>query len=213
MKRRVKLFLLFIGVTVFYEIVIRFLPSPSAPASFSGGGVLFLQAELSSKAMDYFTVAVYCAAYPLLVYGTAAFLLWRKDLSGFAKYLWIFVIAQALAVITWAIYPVAPPRLAIAGVREVRGAILGITEVANPFVWGAFPSMHVANGLAAIFFVRKHGKKILISWGIIWLLMIFSAMYLGEHYWQDVAAGCLYFPVAYLIVAKASGKLPLLKKR
>lgn len=211
-KKQLELILLFAGAILFYEIIIRFFPVPSAPASFSGDIVIFLQAELSNKAMDYFAVTAYIIAYPLLVFGTAVFLVWRRDFSGYAKYFWIFMIAQALAAITWFIYPVSPPRLAIDGVRGIRMAMLGFTQAGNPFAWGAFPSMHAANGLAGIFFVRKHGGKILVSWVVLWILMIYSAIYLGEHYWQDIVAGGFYFLVTYLIVTKASGRLPLLKK-
>lgn len=209
-KKWVKLALLLIFVTILFDTLPRLLPDASARASsFGGGEVLFLQSELSSKAIDYFGVVVYSGGYSFLIYATAVVFLWKHDLDGFTKYLWVFVISQALAVITWALYPVAPPRLAVDGVRPVRESLLGFTEIANPFIWGAFPSMHVANGLTAFLFVRKHGKGILGTWLGIWLLFIFSTIYLGEHYWQDVAAGCFYSLIPYLFVMRMSRKFPL----
>jgi membrane-associated phospholipid phosphatase len=62
--------------------------------------------------------------------------------------------------------------------------------------------MHVANGLTAFLFVRKHGKKVSAAWLGLWLLSIFSTIYLGEHYWQDAVAGCFYSLIPYLFVTR-----------
>jgi len=212
LKTWIKLVILLVVITLLFDTLPRLLPTPSASGSFGGDVVLFLQSELSSKAMNYLGVVVYCGGYPFLIYGPAVIFLWKRDLDGFTKYLWVFGITQALAILTWALYPVAPPRLAVSGVRPVRESILGFTESFNSFRWGAFPSLHVANGLIAFLFVRKHGKGVSGAWLGLWLLTIFSTIYLGEHYWQDVVAGCFYPLIPYLFVTKMSRKVSFFRE-
>lgn len=206
MKRWMKLGLLLVLATLTYLAFPRLLSESSTPASFGGEDVLFLQNNLRSPAMDWFTVIVYTAGYLVVIYGTGGFLLWKRDYNGFTNFLLVFVVAQTLGVITWALHPVAPPRLAVEGVAPIRESLLGFTLSFDPYIHGAFPSLHVANGLTAILFVKRHGKKITTAWLCLWALSIFSIIYLGEHYWEDALAGCFYSIGPYLLVTRIVGK-------
>jgi membrane-associated phospholipid phosphatase len=199
--------ILFLTIAVIAgEIVPHFLPQVINPHSFAGQEVLFLQEHLTSPITDWLTVIVYISAYPILVYGTALFLLAKRKIYDFNNYLLVFIIVVSLGIVTWAIYPVAPPRIAVNGVRQIRESIAGFTETFNPFVNGAFPSLHAATGLTAILFARKYSKKVSVGWIILFVLMIFSVLYLGEHYWQDVLVGCLYSIAAYFLVMRLRSK-------
>lgn len=202
MKRWVKLSTLFALITLTYVGFPKLLPEASNPSRFGGGDVLFLQNNLSSPMMDWFTLIVYTFGYIVVVYGTGGFLLVKKDHKGFEDFLMVFMLSQTLGVITWALYPVAPPRLAVGGVRGVRESLMKFTLSLDPYTYGAFPSLHSANGLTAILFVKRHGKRVALVWFCIWILSIFSALYLGEHYWQDALAGCFYSIGPYLLVVK-----------
>ncbi len=206
MKRWMKLGLLLVLATLTYLAFPRLLSESSTPASFGGEDVLFLQSNLRSPAMDWFTVIVYTAGYLVVIYGTGGFLLWKRDYNGFTNFLLVFVVAQTLGVITWALHPVAPPRLAVEGVAPIRESLLGFTLSFDPYIHGAFPSLHAANGLTAILFVKRHGKKITTAWLCLWVLSIFSMIYLGEHYWEDALAGCFYSIGPYLLVTRIVGK-------
>ncbi len=196
------LFLLFVLLTLFFDVLPRVFPIPSAPSALGGGEVIFLQTHLSSEVMDYWWVLVYTAGYIFLIYGTATFLLWKGDVVGFKRYFWVFFLSQCFALSTWLLHPVAPPRLAVEGVRDIRGEIFGASEKFNAFVYGAFPSMHAANGLTALLFVRRIGRRWLEVWTVLWLTVLFSTLYLGEHYWQDLAGGGLYSLLSYSLVTK-----------
>ncbi len=209
MRKWIILSLLLVLATLTYLVLPKLLPEASTPATFGGGEVLFLQRNLSSQPMDWFTVIVYTAGYMVLIYGTGGFLLWKRDYNGFTNFLLVFVLAQTLAVITWALYPVAPPRdlqFGVEGVRGIRESTMGFTLGFDPYIYGAFPSLHTANGLTAVLFVGRHGKKATTAWLCLWGLSIFSMIYLGEHYWQDVLAGCFYSIGPYLLITRVVGK-------
>ena len=196
MRRRVRgllpPLLAFFVLTLVLDILPRAFPVPSSPHSFGGEEVLFLQAHLSGWLQDRFWVAVYSFGYLFLIYGTAFLLLFLEDVGSFREYFWVFLICQLLGFTVWLFFPVSPPRLALDGVRNIRKELFGLTERVNAFPWGAFPSLHAANGLLAFFFARRHGRKISLVWGVSWVLLMFSTLYLGEHYWQDLAVGCLF---------------------
>lgn len=206
MERWMKLSLLLVLATLTYLGFPKLLPEASTPSAFGGEEVLFLQSNLSSQAMDWFTVIVYTVGYIVVIYGTGGFLLWKRDYNGFTNFLLVFVLSQTLGVITWALHPVAPPRIGVEGVMPIRGSLLGFTLSFDPYIYGAFPSLHAANGLTAALFVRRHGKKITTAWLCLWALSIFSMIYLGEHYWQDALAGCFYSIGPYLLITRVVGK-------
>ncbi len=185
-------FLLFLLLTLVLDALPRAFPAPSSPHSFGGEEVLFLQEHLSGELSDRWWVAVYSFGYLFLIYATALLLLFAGDSRSFKEYFWVFGLCQLLGFATWLLFPVSPPRMAVSGVREVRRELFGVTERFNAFPWGAFPSLHAANGLLALFFARRQGRAPAFVWGLSWLLLMFSTLYLGEHYWQDLAAGCLY---------------------
>jgi len=206
MERWIKLSLLLVLATLTYLLFPKLLPESSTPASFGGEDVLFLQRNLSNQAMDWFTVIVYTVGYIVVIYGTGGFLLWKRDHNGFTNFLLVFVLSQTLGVITWALYPVAPPRIGVEGVMPIRESLLGFTLGFDPYIYGAFPSLHTANGLTATLFVRRHGKNVTTAWLCLWALSIFSMIYLGEHYWQDALAGFFYSIGPYLLITRMVGK-------
>ena len=204
-----KLSLLLVLATLTYLGFPRLLSVPSTAARFGGEDVLFLQRNLRSPAMDWFTAIVYTVGYAVVIYGTGGFLLWKRDHSGFTNFLLVFVLSQTLGVITWALHPVAPPRHPEFGVKDVmpiREFTMGFTLGFDSYIYGAFPSLHTANGLTATLFVKRHGKRITTAWLCLLALSIFSLIYLGEHYWQDILAGCFYSIGSYLMVTRTVGK-------
>jgi len=200
MRKILKLLLLLAIATAIYEIVPRMLPSPVNPHSFGGEDVLFLQDRLSSRYFDIFMLLVYSLGYIMMIYGTGIYIFLKRDAPRLERYLAVFIFVQSISMLTWWLFPVAPPRMAVNGVREVRREMFGISEVANPYPYGAFPSLHVANSLSATLFVRSYGRRIFAVWVIVFILLTFSTIYLGEHYWQDIVGGMGYSLAGYLAV-------------
>lgn len=200
MRKILKLLLLLVIATLIYEAVPRILSLPANPNSFGGEEVLFLQNRLSSRHLDIFMLLVYSFGYIMMIYGTGLYIFLKGDTPKLKRYLAVFIFVQSISMLTWWLFPVAPPRMAVNGVRNIRQEMFGMSEIANPYPYGAFPSLHVANSLSAVLFVRLYGKRILTVWAIVFFLLTFSTVYLGEHYWQDVVGGVGYSLAGYLAV-------------
>ncbi len=205
MRRLYRLLLLLVMATVFYEVVPRLLPQPESPHAFGGEEVLFLQSRISSRAFDVAMVWIYSLAYVFMIYGTGIYILLRRDVPRLERYVMVFVIVQAMAMLTWWLFPVAPPRMAVEGVRGIRESILGVSETFNPYPWGAFPSLHVANSVSAVLIIRFYGRRTLAVWLAIFIPLAFSTVYLGEHYWQDLVGGVVYSVTGYLLAGRLAG--------
>jgi len=205
MRRWLKLGVLLVLATLTYELFPKLLSQNVAWSSFGGEAVIFLQHNISTPVLDWLMFLIYSVGYIIIIYGTGGYLLWKRDYPRFARYLSVFFIVQTLGVITWALHPVAPPRMVLENdVRDIRSELGGFTEKFNPYPYGAFPSLHVANALTGVLFMRFYGRKEKVIWLFIFLTMSFSTVYLGEHYWQDVAGGVLYSLVGYCSVSAFS---------
>jgi membrane-associated phospholipid phosphatase len=136
-----------------------------------------------------------------------AFVLWKYKPENYQKYALAFTICTYSALITFLIYPVAPPWCGIGAKRilfQVDGdlgfpmyRVLYSYIVANPFA--AFPSLHSAFPWLISLFAFKTWKKKALPVLIFPFMVWFSAIYLGEHYVIDVIGGIVYATLAYII--------------
>jgi hypothetical protein len=103
----------------------------------------------------------------------------------------------------FALYPVAPPRLAGIGIADTvtRRAGIALTGHSTMFYnpYAAVPSLHVglafAIGIAAAAAVRhRYVKALALAWGPIVTLAVIAT---GNHYLFDAAAGLLVTALAY----------------
>ncbi|TDA36531.1 MAG: hypothetical protein DSO02_00255 [Hadesarchaea archaeon] len=157
----------------------------------------------SNPVVDLLTVLIYAFGYSLVLLFAAGYMLWKGNVDRFAQYLAVLTVVHSLALLTWAVYPVAPPRIAYEEVRSPRLTLLPFTETFNPFPYGAFPSLHVADTLTVLLFLRFYkGRKWRFGWALFFILVVFSTLYLGEHYLADAVAGCMYSLAGYLFVSK-----------
>lgn len=136
-----------------------------------------------------------------------AFGLWFYSRKHFKEFMLALVLLSYAALITYLIFPVSPPWFA-----TVHGYLPGVTKVFNivsskfssgfnpptiyltfsPNLVAAFPSMHASYPfIIMLFSVRYFGWK-----GLIWLPYVLgmwvSIVYLGEHYFVDIAAAVIY---------------------
>jgi membrane-associated phospholipid phosphatase len=165
-----------------------------------------------------------------------AFILWRASPKDYWKYTISFGVCTYAALITFLVYPVAPPWWQLNSIYSpsyIGPQILRILTVSvdhnlglpvyrtlfdflSPNQFAAFPSMHSALpwliSLFAIKIWRKKALPVLIFPIGVW----FSAVYLGEHYFVDVLGGIAYATLAFVAVERIlpylSGKIGFLKK-
>ncbi len=146
--------------------------------------------------------------------GFALVVLWRKAPAHYRSARWTLVIMTIGALITYWIYPLAPPRLvpdfgfvdAVAEHTSAYSQLFG--TLANPF--GAMPSMHMGWSVWVAFML---GTYVWRSWWARLLLAIHPVLTIvtivatANHYVVDAIAGCVYFLLAWLFVTIANRAL------
>ena len=139
------------------------------------------------------------------------FFLWKNASKDYYKYTIALAILTYSALITFLVFPVAPPWYGVDGVTRVLfdvDASLGVPvyrtvyDFLQPNQFAAFPSLHSAiPWLIALFALKIEKIKalpILVFPFGVW----FSAVYLGEHYIVDVLGGIAYATIAFIIAEK-----------
>jgi hypothetical protein len=141
--------------------------------------------------------------------GTTAFLVWmyRRHPERFAFVRNTFVVASAISLAIYVLYPAAPPRLAGLGFVDTvtDGAHLNLSSqvlgsVYNPFA--AVPSLHFGYALIVgitLWSLRHRAAAVVYP-----ALMLFVIVATGNHFFFDAAAGAIVVVAGYL-VARAIG--------
>lgn len=132
---------------------------------------------------------------------------------------WSFCILNVAGLVTFQLYPAAPPwYVAYYGLGPAdptvpanpAGTLRFDAVIGHPFfeaiykkspdVFGALPSLHVANPVLLFLFARRLSRR--WAWGsfVYAFGVAFSALYFNHHYVLDIVAGGVYAGIAYLIV-------------
>jgi hypothetical protein len=147
---------------------------------------------------------LYLAAQLAVVPG-ALIWLYRRDRSRYRTLRTTMVVTWLLSVPIFALFPVAPPRLADAEIVDTVSQQAGValtghsTLFYNPLA--AVPSLHVgfafATGLAVLTAVRASWAKTLaLAWGALVTLAVLAT---GNHYVVDAVAGLMITGAGFAI--------------
>ena len=137
------------------------------------------------------------AHYVLTLGGLVWIYLRRNDSFYFVRNM--FMLAMALALIGYAVYPTAPPRLMPAwGFTDSIQQFTGVTAEQGPSsallnLYAAIPSMHVCFSLMIGWPMARLVKNPLaaVAWAVYPLLITFVVIATGNHYLTDVVLGAL----------------------
>jgi hypothetical protein len=186
---------------------------------------LWLQEHLyhgKTGPLEIFAVVMYVSHFWVpLVLGFGLIITGRG--SAFPRLMFGMLTALVLAEITFILVPTAPPWLAseegylppVHHVLKTSLYDLHLTQLASLLgdahrydVTAAVPSLHVAFPLICIFVAVKFG---LPRWVVVFLALntlgvVFSIVYMGEHYLVDGVAGAAYAVVAWWIVQRFHGR-------
>ena len=130
---------------------------------------------------------------------TTSFLVWlyfcRNENFNFVRNM--FMVAMCLALVGYALFPTAPPRMfPSAGFTDTIAAFTNSSQdssftslLVNPYA--AIPSMHIAFSLMiavpATYLVRTAWARAL--WSAYPMLVLFVILVTANHYWFDAAVG------------------------
>jgi inositol phosphorylceramide synthase catalytic subunit len=200
-----------------WELERRLFPAP--------GGETWPSFFLSHthSVLDFFCGFSY-AAYLYEVFALALLFFFRKH-PRFEFLCWAFLLVNTLGVVTYMLYPAAPPWYVMkygpgpadltalpspAGTSRFD-ALLGISYFAkfyarNPNVFGAMPSLHAAYPVLVVWQSWRLGRAWRVGTVAFAALVTFSAIYLQHHYILDVMAGVAYALVASTVVEYALGR-------
>ena len=140
-----------------------------------------------------------------------AFLLWRTAPRYYYKYTAALAVLTYCALITFLVFPVAPPWYGVNGVTRILFDVdksIGVPvyrtiyDFIEPNQFAAFPSLHSAIPWLITLFALKIGKVKALPFLVFPFGVWFSAVYLGEHYIVDVLGGIAYATTAFVLAEK-----------
>lgn len=167
----------------------------------------------TTSVLDFFCGFSY-AAYLYEVFALALLFFFRKH-PRFEVMCWAFMLCNAMGVVTYLVYPAAPPWYVmqygpgpanLAAAPSPAGTarfdeLMGIRYFANfyarnPNVFGAMPSLHAAYPVLVVWQAWGLGRAWRVGTIAFAALVAFSAIYLQHHYILDVVAGVIAALVA-----------------
>lgn len=123
--------------------------------------------------------------------------LWLRRRAAYAPLRNVFLAANAMALVVYAAFPVAPPRLVVAsGLRDVLLSSVGVdlrggalSALFNPYA--AVPSMHVAYAIlvGVAVWLLADGHLLRIAVALYPALILLAVVATGNHYVLDAVAG------------------------
>ncbi len=174
---------------------------------------------------DYLATLLYETHFVFFL--LVGFILWLSRKEIFKEYYLGILILSYMAFVTYLLFPTVPPWMA-----AQQGFIPPILNIASkvsvnfpqamslPTIYSFFganlvaavPSLHAAYPFLTLLFLTNRFR----AWGLLLLPYVagvwFSIIYLGEHYFFDIAAGVLYAFIAFYLVIKRQqiwARLPL----
>ena len=167
----------------------------------------WVQSMFYSPTMTLVTTFFYSLHLPLVV--VTSFALWRFNRQVFGKYVTAIVLTSYAALITFMLVPTAPPwyqgvahDLFYGGSSSLPSGVLYVVSVFESDKFASFPSLHAAYAVLFSYFMIKLDRRLAFVAIPITLGILFSTVYLGQHYLLDLVAGALYALVPCLIAEK-----------
>jgi membrane-associated phospholipid phosphatase len=147
-----------------------------------------------------------------------AFLLWKYHSENYQRYILALAIGTYSALITFLVYPTAPPWF---GVGATRILIQLDHNLGMPFYrtisdyiqsdpFAAFPSLHAMYPWLISLYALKIKKTKALPVLLFPIGVWFSTVYLGEHYVVDLIGGVIYGTCAFFLADKL---IPLFIRR
>lgn len=168
--------------------------------------------------LDYFTAILYNLHVPEPY--IAGYFLWRLGRAVYLQYAAAVLMLLVAGFITFILFPSVPPWMASTRLHRLSHVYNGFGPVLRSypmpfhgtplfylFKWrgdavAAFPSEHAAFPMLDLLAFSRISPR-LIPWFVLWVaLVLFTILYLGEHWVTDALFGWLYTAVIFFAVRK-----------
>jgi hypothetical protein len=165
--------------------------------------------------LDFTTTWIYTLAHTT-GFAVMFFWVWFRRRENFAMFRNWFWITNALAVVGYWLYPLAPPRLSGLGLAdptkeslELGGTLSWFQPFRNEFA--AMPSMHVGYTFLfalTIFWLNRGSRWRWLAF--LWPgTMLFTVVATANHWWIDGLGGVTAVLIGLVIAWRLSGDLPM----
>lgn len=178
-------------------------------SSLWGGNLTgWIQSHLDSFALTSATTLLYELHMPLVV--LTAFAIWRWRRGVFGRYVTVMAFVSFSALVTFVLFPTAPPwfagvannLLANGNSSAAPGVVSWLNDTILSDKFAAFPSLHTAYAMVFGYFMIRLDKRLAIVAVPIVAGILFSTLYLGQHYAIDLLGGTGYAIASCLLAEK-----------
>lgn len=168
----------------------------------------WVQTAFSSPAMTAVTTFLYTLHFPLIVITCGV--LWYFNRQIFGKYMTTMIMTSYASLATFILLPTAPPwyqgvavdlyqSTSTANVANVPNVITSLLSSIESDKFAAFPSLHTAYAIIFSYFMIKLDRRLAFISIPITIGILFSTLYLGQHYLIDLIGGAVYALIPCLI--------------
>jgi len=155
-----------------------------------------LQNLVNSSGLTTVMTVVYSLHIPLVIIFAFIFWAWRR--SSFTLYVISISICTYIAFLFFVFIPSAPPWYAgiaqnlLSGNNGVSGTYHSLSSIVESDPLAAFPSLHAAYVVTLTLVLFKINGKYGLLFTPLALAVLFSTIYLGQHYVIDLLAGSAF---------------------
>ena len=182
---------------------------------------IFKEVSLQSATISYdfvvhvFNIIYFYGHFPLIA-ATGIFL-FIKNPRVYSITRNAFLMSGAVALILFALYPVAPPRLATFGIVDTLTQTIPISYDNSPYVnpYAALPSMHVGWELLVALGLFLCFQRGMLRWAVLILppAMFMATIITGNHFFVDGIAGLFLCAAAFIVAYWLHERWPALQAR
>jgi membrane-associated phospholipid phosphatase len=174
----------------------------------------WVQSTLASPAVTVLAATFYTMHVPLIF--TTCAVVWFAKRELFGKYFTVMIFTSYAALVTFFLLPTAPPwYTGVAGnlyqstiATALPGGFASVLSLAEVDKFAAFPSLHGAYAIISSYFMVKIDRRLALVSIPVTIGILFSTLYLGQHYLIDLIGGATYALIPCLIAERFQIHLP-----
>jgi len=170
----------------------------------------FVQSAFNSEDLTYVASFLYSLHFPLVIGSAVVF--WYTDKKTYSKYVFALLLTSYLSLATFVLMPTAPPWYSGAALNVVgnasgplSGFFNGIAQISRAIEsdkFAAFPSLHGAYAILFCYYMIRSRFSLIFVALPLTAGILFSTLYLGQHYLIDLVGGGVYAAISVIVVEK-----------